>query len=331
MSQAGDGWVLEPDDRSERLYSLTLALIRTEVGLTRDEIFTAIRGYRFDLEKAGGFDGDLSALAKKFERDKTDLREMGLQITAAGSSEGDADFRYSIGRENYVWPKGATLSAKQLQLLELAASVWDHAALSPQATQAITRLRAIADVGAGQAGSGLAPRVSTVEPSFSPIKNAIAEATEVSFVYRKADGSEGLRTVQPWQLSHTHGLWMLLAWDLERQAPRNFLLKRIHSKVNRLKIEFEKPTADDIRNAKDELAELYKQNVATIKVRPGTTAAMHFETHLSESGEIEINYLDLPLLAEELMEFGSAVAVIAPVELKILIQNTLKKVIENHA
>jgi predicted DNA-binding transcriptional regulator YafY len=58
---------------------------------------------------------------------------------------------------------------------------------------------------------------------------------------------------------------------------------------------------------------------------------MHFETHLSESGEIEINYLDLPLLAEELMEFGSAVAVIAPVELKILIQNTLKKVIENHA
>ena len=100
MTQTEDGWVLEPDDRSERLHSLTLALIRTEVGLTRDEIFTAIRGYRFDLEKAGGLDGDLSALAKKFERDKTDLREMGLNITAAGSSDGDSDFRYSIGREN---------------------------------------------------------------------------------------------------------------------------------------------------------------------------------------------------------------------------------------
>ncbi|MEY4553867.1 MAG: hypothetical protein RL197_294 [Actinomycetota bacterium] len=331
MTQAEDGWVLEPDDRSERLHSLTLALIRTEVGLTRDEIFTAIRGYRFDLEKAGGLDGDLSALSKKFERDKTDLREMGLNITAAGSAEGDSDFRYSIGRENYVWPKGATLSAKQLQLLELAASVWDRAALSPEATQAITRLRAIADVGGGQAGSGLAPRVSTVEPSFSPIKNAIAESTEISFTYRRADGTESLRRVQPWQLSHIHGLWMLLAWDLERDAPRNFLLKRIHSKVNRLKVEFNKPAQSAVLAAREDLARLYEENKATIQVRPGTTAAMHFETHNSTNGQIEINYLDLPLLAEELMEFGASITVVEPAELKTLIQDTLKQVIANHA
>lgn len=322
---------MEPDDRSERLHSLTLALIRTEVGLTRDEIFSSIRGYRFDVEKAGGLDGDLSALAKKFERDKNDLREMGLQITPAGSNEGDADFRYRIGRETYNWPKGASLSSKQLQLLELAASVWDRAALSPEATQAITRLRAIAEVGEGQAGSGLAPRVSTVEPSFSPIKSALAESTEVSFLYRKADGSESLRHVQPWQLNHTHGLWILLAWDLDRQAPRNFLLKRIHSKVNRLRVAFERPDSEKISAAKNDLSELYKYNVATIRVVPGTTAAMHFETHNSPTGEVQINYLDLPLLAEELMEFGSAVKVIEPQELKVLIQDILKQVIANHA
>jgi proteasome accessory factor B len=331
LTETGDSWVLEPDDRSERLYSLTLALIRTEVGLTRDEIFTAIRGYRFDLEKSGGLDGDLSSLAKKFERDKADLREMGLQISPAGSNEGDADFRYRISRETYIWPQGASLSAKQLQLLELAASVWDHAALSPEATAAITRLRAIAEVGRGQAGSGLAPRVSTVEPSFSPIKNAIAESTEIRFQYRKADGSTSLRHVQPWQLSHTHGLWILLAWDLERQAARNFLLKRIHSKVDRLKVEFEKPNAARITDSKDELSKLYSLNVATISVLPGTTAAMHFETHNSPSGEVQINYLDLPLLAEELMEFGSSVKVLEPLELKELIRDTLKQVIDNHA
>jgi proteasome accessory factor B len=331
LTDTGDSWVLEPDDRSERLYSLTLALIRTEVGLTREEIFTAIRGYRFDLEKSGGLDGDLSSLTKKFERDKTDLREMGLQIIPAGSNEGDADFRYRISRDTYIWPKGATLSAKQLQLLELAASVWDHAALSPEATQAITRLRAIAEVGQGQAGSGLAPRVSTVEPSFSPIKNAIAESTEISFHYKKADGSTSVRRVQPWQLSHTHGLWMLLAWDVEREAPRNFLLKRIHSKVDRLKVAFDKPDAEKIAAAKSDLSQLYSLNLATIRVLPGTTAAMHFETHNSPSGEVQINYLDLPLLAEELMEFGSSVKVIEPPELKELIQDTLKKVIANHA
>jgi proteasome accessory factor B len=124
---------------------------------------------------------------------------------------------------------------------------------------------------------------------------------------------------------------MLLAWDLERDAPRNFLLKRIHSKVNRLKVEFNKPAQSAVLAAREDLARLYEENKATIQVRPGTTAAMHFETHNSTNGQIEINYLDLPLLAEELMEFGASITVVEPAELKTLIQDTLKQVIANHA
>jgi hypothetical protein len=44
-SEAGKNWVKDPDDQSERLHSLMLALIRTEIGLTKEEIFTSIRGY----------------------------------------------------------------------------------------------------------------------------------------------------------------------------------------------------------------------------------------------------------------------------------------------
>lgn len=329
---AQTGWKQEPDDQSERLYSLTLALVQTEIGLTKDEIFTSIRGYRLDLERAGGFHGDLVALNKKFDRDKEKLRELGVQIVPApNSSEGDADYRYRISRETFQWPAGTTISSKQLQLLELAASLWDRAALSPEATHAITRLRAIADLGDASISNGIAPRITTVEPSFSPLKKAIEEKVQVAFSYRRADGVESVRKVEPWQLAHINGLWMLLGLDVERNAPRNFLLKRIHSKVTRTKTEIHQPTETQIIEAKAELAEVFQSNVARIRVKPGTTAAMHFETHNNPDGEVELNYFDLALLAEELLEFGQSVSVLSPEELKDYIQATLKQVIVNHA
>lgn len=321
----------EPEDQSERLYSLTLALIQTEVGLTKEEIFSSIRGYRHDLEKAGGIDGNLESLDRKFNRDKDDLRKMGLQLDSAGSSEGDADFRYRISRKAFEWPEGTTLTAKQLQLLELAASVWEHAALSPDATSGITRLRAIAPAASRNLVTGIAPRVTTIEPSFAPLKRCIDELSTVSFLYRKSNGDEAVRVVQPWQLTHTHGLWMLLGWDIERASARNYLLKRIHSKVESKGQSFEKPSDEVIAKAKDELLAHYQRNVAKIRVAPGTTASMHFETHNIESGEVQINYMDLQLLAEELLEFGSSVQVIEPLELKEIMQQMLRRVIENHA
>ena len=321
----------EPDEQSERLYSLTLALIRTEVGLTKEEIFSSIRGYRFDVEAAGGIDGNLSSLDRKFNRDKEDLRRLGLELDGAGSNEGDADFRYRIAGGAFVWPKDSSLTSKQLQLLELAASVWSHAALSPDATSGITRLRAIAAVGDRDLLTGIAPRITTVEPSFGTLKRAVENLEEVTFEYRKADGEKGIRIVQPWQLSHTHGLWMLLGWDAERKAPRNFLLKRIHSKVSHTKNTFDRPEKTEVAAAKAELLSYYSSNLARIRVTPGTTAAMHFETHNSANGEVALNYLDLHLLAEELLEFGTSVKVVEPVELKEIIEETLRQVISNHA
>lgn len=329
---AQTGWKLEPDDQSERLYSLTLALVQTEVGLTKDEIFTSIRGYRLDLERAGGFSGDLVSLNKKFDRDKEKLRELGVQIVpGTNSAEGDADYRYRISREIFKWPEGTSLTAKQLQLLELAASLWDRAALSPEATNAITRLRAISELGETSISRAIAPRINTIEPAFSPLKKAIDEKVRVSFVYRRSDGQEALRLVEPWQLTHIAGVWMLLAFDVERSAPRNFLLKRIHSKVTRTKDAITEPTNAQITSAKAELTSVFESNVAKIKVLAGTTAAMHFETHNSPSGEVQINFYDLSLLAEELLEFGQAVKVLAPPELVEHITNTLKQVVKNHA
>ncbi|MEY4398117.1 MAG: hypothetical protein RLZ53_693 [Actinomycetota bacterium] len=332
MTADNADWKLDPDDQSERLYSLTLALLQTEVGLTKEEIFYAIRGYRLDVEKAGGNDSKLVSLNRKFDRDKEKLRDMGVVIEpASGVNPGDADYRYKISREIFRWPKNVTLSSRQLQLLELAAGVWSQAALSPEATNALTRMRAIADRAEASLNIGITPRLNTVEPAFSPIRRAIEDRAVVRFTYRKPDGEEAIRTVEPWQLVHNNGLWTLLGFDRDRDAARNFLLKRIHSRVTRLDETFEPASANAIAAAKRELAELFESNVAKILVRPGTTAAMHFEVTGVKSAEVTLNYYDLQLLAEELMEFGRSVTVVEPKELSTLIQETLEAVVLNHA
>lgn len=332
MNSDNSDWKLDPDDQSERLYSLTLALLQTEVGLTKEEIFYAIRGYRLDVEKAGGFHGNLVSLNRKFDRDKEKLREMGVAIEPAGGvNTGDADYRYRISREVFRWPKDVSLTSRQLQLLELAAGVWSQAALSPEATNALTRMRAIADRGETSANIGIAPKLNTVEPAFSPIRRAIEDRAVVRFTYRKPDGEEAVRTVEPWQLVHNNGLWTLLGFDRDRGAARNFLLKRIHSRVTKLDEYFDPVSSEAIADAKRDLAELLGSNSAKILVSPGTTAAMHFEVSGSKPVEVILNYYDLQLLAEELMEFGRSVTVVEPKELADLIQETLRAVVANHA
>ena len=325
-------WKLEPDDQSERLYSLTLALVQTEYGLTKDEIFTSIRGYRLDLEKAGGFGGDLTALNKKFDRDKEKLRELGVQIIPSqNSNEGDADYRYQISREIFTWPQGATLTARQFQLLDLAASIWDRAALSPEAQNAITRLRALSQVGNSTTNLSISPRVNAIEPSFGPLKRAIDEQVVVSFRYRKPDGQESTRVVAPWQLSLIGGVWMLLGYDYDRKETRNFLLRRIHSNLTKTKEVYEIASSSALSKAKSDLDSVFEKNVALLKVAPGSTASMHFETQHSENGLVQVHFYDLELFTEEILEFGGSVRVIEPASLVDSVKQTLKRVIAQHA
>ena len=103
------------------------------------------------------------------------------------------------------------------------------------------------------------------------------------------------------------------------------------SKISISSNRFEAPSSADIDAARAELLALLNSNKATIRVKSGTTAAMHFETHNSKDGVVEIHYLDLQLLAEELLEFGSAISVIQPSELREVMDKILEDVTKLYA
>ena len=335
MASTSEKWQPAKSDKSERLMQLTCALLFAERGLTKKELFAAIPSY---LEALSSTTSEESLL-RMFERDKTDLRNTGIQVELKENLVDGDDARYVIAADTFAWPTKVQLSAHQLQLLNLAAGVWAHASLQSDANRALVRLKALGVAPAAADLIGYAPRIKTHEPAFMPLNLAIDGCYEVQFNYRKPNGEISLRHIQPWALRNIDGQWLVVSYDLQRQAVRNFLLKRIVSKVQAVMVDdtevlFEMPSAQLINEALADLEALTNRQVATIRVMPDTQAWFHFQIEdgtNSEPATLQLHYFDLHLLAEQLREFALDITVISPAELSDAIREGFEKVVNAHA
>lgn len=324
-------------DPSERLFNLTCALVFTKTGLTKQEIFSSVQGYKETYDPYDAKRQD--AMNKLFERDKTELKRSGVLVEGASPPEAhdnNQEFRYSIPKDSYVWPKNLKLTAKQVALLNLAGQVWAKASMSTEVDRAVMRLRALGDAPEQSELVGVAPRIRTYHSTFTPLSLAIESAEVVSFDYRKANADTvETRTVQPWLLRSVSGQWLLVCWDEERQAIRNFLLRRIvNANVTLVGRNFAKPTQEQLKLAEAELDALITEQVATLRIKPDTGAWRHFEMDLpgvaQNEDEVNIHYMDLDLLASELRAFGTDLQVIRPTSLAQNLRAGLEKVVNDH-
>jgi predicted DNA-binding transcriptional regulator YafY len=121
------------------------------------------------------------------------------------------------------------------------------------------------------------------------------------------------------------------------------LLKRIVSKVAFRSVQinekdselvrFEAPKREAVEAAIADLEAHTASQVAKLKVRRDSQAWFHFNL-LDEQGndaEIEISYMDLHLLAEELSEYALDISVLSPPELSKAIRTRFEAVANAHA
>ncbi|MFM2320961.1 MAG: hypothetical protein RL612_108 [Actinomycetota bacterium] len=322
---------VEKGDAAERLLNITLALLSSRNGLTKAELFQAVRDYRKSIEAGTSPD----ALEKKFDRDKEILRSNGIQLeTFILQSDGDDNqqSRYIINPSEFAWPRDVQLTKKQLQLLNLAAQVWRQASLSSDATAGLDRLRALGVADDSSSLIGFAPRIKTHETSFMPLTNAISEHAEVSFDYRKP-GQDKIdkRTVQPWKLRNISGQWLLVCWDVDAQDVRNFMLKRIVGRIKETGNKFQAVEQSALDAAISSLDEHIESQVATLSVRRDSMAWFHYEVRANtEWAEVSFHYMDLWLLAEELRGYAGDFEVVSPAELATALQLGYEKVAADH-
>ena len=179
--------------------------------------------------------GSDDSFNRMFERDKDDLRELGLVIETVESLDGDIG--YLARRDSNRLPP-ITLDAEEAAALGLAAKVWQQARLAGR------RQRRPAEAARGRACredvtdpyESRTARWSRTSPSheaaFEPLMLACRDRRPVVFDYRKSNAARPeRRQVEPWTLECWRGHWYLAGWDRDRRAERVFRLSRITGTV----------------------------------------------------------------------------------------------------
>jgi proteasome accessory factor B len=317
----------------ERLFSLVLALLATEQGLTKAEILSTVTGYAARYDKAS----DRANLERQFERDKEELRDLGvpLETVDAVGAEGDTKLqRYRIPPARYQLPDDIDFSPEEYAMLRLAAQVWREGSLSTDSRRALTKLQSLG-VRIDDAVIGFAPSIRTRDAAHEPLTAAIDRGQQVTFAYVKPGQSVAEhRTVSPLALVFHEGRWHVHAHDDGVDARRTFLLRRIVGPVVLSGSPAStRPDPDETARALDELDALWRSTVATVRVRPGSEAdiVMRNRPGTEEAaGGLTVHATDLDILADELAAFGADVQVVAPAELRAAVRDRWLRVVSAH-
>ncbi len=204
--------------RTERLLNLVICLLHTRSYLSASRIRTLVPGY----DEAPTDE----AFKRMFERDKEDLRDLGIPLEVGSFGAWDDDPGYRIRREDYALPP-VHLEPDEAAAVGLAARMWSTATLSEAATRALRKLEA-AGVDLEPLPDGLQPRADAGEAGFPAVTEALQQGRAVQFDYRTAEGAPtARRTVEPWGVVWWRGRWYLAGHDRDRDATRVFRLSRV--------------------------------------------------------------------------------------------------------
>lgn len=207
-------------------------------------------------------------LKRMFERDKLELRNMGVPIETIGE-EGEEDIRYRLRPSDFYLPYLAVATQRGIakprkvdrqgyrSLAELTFDADELAAVAEGAARArqlgdpvlradvdsaVRKLAVDLPLGAASAGDATylrQPRERADATVFEALSDALFRQKRASFDYRPMGRDEtGRRSVEPYGLFFLNGHWYLVGHDLDREALRNFRVSRIGAvKVNAAKSE----------------------------------------------------------------------------------------------
>ena len=160
--------------RTERLVNLVICLLSTRRFLTAAQIAATVPGYEHDPEDPK----DHEAFQRKFERDKAELRELGVPLETGTDSVFDQEPGYRIAPREYALPD-IILEPDEAAAVGIAARLWQHAGLAAAASSGLAKLRAAGVEVDPQATLGVEPVVA-VDPAFAPLTNAARDRSRIT-------------------------------------------------------------------------------------------------------------------------------------------------------
>ena len=216
-------------EKNERLVNLTIALLATKKFLTKSQIFNAVAGY----------EGSPEAADRMFERDKDELRSLGIQIEMKSIDPlFDDELGYRILPERYRFNLGE-LTSEEVSLLALASQAWTESALQDVARATSLRLESLG-INSDFSELPLAPVISSVPENLAEILDAIESSKIIEIQYLNREDNIEKKTIEPLGLYSQKSRWYLFARDTANDGERSYRLDRIDGSIKRTTKVFKK-------------------------------------------------------------------------------------------
>lgn len=307
----------------ERLINLTIALLATKRYLTKSEIFRSVEGY----------EGSPETKERMFERDKDDLRSLGIEIEV-GSYDPlfNDEAGYRIKQEKYQLDLGQ-ITPTEISLLSLAAQAWQGASFDEAAQKALLKLNSMGVPSDSLTLPGASNKLSDGGRDFPLIAKAIAEQQLLTFTYIDSQLFQNVRRIVPIGLSSRAGFWYLSGVDQEIQEIRTFRVDRIEGEIAASKgpRDFETPQNFDPKGVFEGGS---STSFASIDVRKGKGTSLRALATSTESlGEwdrLRVPIYNLYTLASMVLWHGNDVFVQQPQELREILIAQLQSLVKSH-
>jgi len=318
------------DSKTERLLQVVLCLSQSRRFVTKDQLRSAIPDYSATPTT--------EAFERMFERDKNELRELGIPLETGAATGLDDEPGYRIDRDSYGLPE-LHLSREEMTALALAARVWQESGPASAAARAMLKISADGgDVDPAQLPA-IEPRLSGGEAAFEPLTAAVTAGRAVRFGYRSARDTEDVeRHLQPWGVVSRRGRWYVVGHDSDRGATRVFRLSRITGPVTAEGPAgaFEVPIGADLRAQVNSFDASGPATDARLRIDFGAGHGLRRRAASIEAGDdgadlVTVTYTDPWALASEITSYGAAVLVQAPADLRRIVLERLASVVATNA
>jgi proteasome accessory factor B len=298
--------------KTERLINLTLALLATKRHLTKSEIFKAVAGYS----------GSPETMERMFERDKDELRSLGIEIEVKGIDPLFEDEQgYLIRSETFQLSENE-FTKEELLYLTMAANLWHDSALGSDSKAALLKIQSLSGPIESDAVNTPAVRDSESAALLSSAFEAVDAEQIIKFGYK---GKE--RTAQPFGLYTRDGFWYLVA--REEAEIKSFKLLRIEGKIVKegKSGSFKKPPEFDLikflsnsRSEQEILAKVYVR-----KEQANVLRSKYSAKEINEEWDLmSIPYIYEQEIIETILWYGTNIIVDSPASLRSEVISRLK-------
>jgi proteasome accessory factor B len=305
--------------KSERLLNLLILLLVQTHYISKDRIRRALYPQQGD-----------EAFEKMFERDKDELRSLGVPLEV-GQIDAffDDEPGYRVRPDEFALPE-IQLAADEASIIAVATKVWEH---SHVATETANALRKLAAEGVSIDSSSLtiaSPTIGVDEPSFDAFWDAVLERYPVSFYYRSPTKGKRHRTLEPYAVLRSAGRWYVYGRDKDTGNLRTFRLSRVLSTPHQEggPAAFDLPSDLDLATVAQHLSKKQKSEAAVrVWARQGCAIPLRRRAdQVLETVEPGWDELVVPdLTVDEVLGFGADLVIIEPRELRAEVIERLER------